>query len=586
MRAVINFRSVVGFGAVLALCVAGCGDPDLMGELHAQQTDPAASQPNAERARRLPNPGNAADPAAESGGVENPAGEVDVPDNTGGQTDPSAGGTDPVAGGDPTPDPEPTASADDDEELVTEDDLSDEEAERVDTLRGVIAQGLELGRTTYIDRVTITMSETGVDDDYYLETTDPHSDLAAPEDIAEDTIACPYVDFYERGDDGPTGESCEYLIETVTFEASAELPEDLEDDPLPDEVLGTHLNSEATFWQEQGAVSGIEERRILVRQDVRERELCAQEEAADVADPYERGIREGRRLYAAEFNRLLSSRGFSATYPDIETFTWSGRRGDAPDICNADTAFVEPARRDSITKVDVTISGSPLCPGYTAGSPADAVRLSQAQMDYEAGVAQGIEDEYALASVASFEFVRCTVSDPLLVDLDSDGFELSALHEGVNFDIWGYGRAQAVAWVEADDGLLAIDRNGNGLVDDGSELFGDMDGEVSDGFADLARLDRAVAGGDGDGLMDSDDAAFERLVIWRDLDQSGTCEAGEVTPVAELGVTEIDLTATASDLEVAGNRIPMVGAMRGEGVVLMVGDALLRAAPFPRISQR
>ena len=117
--------------------------------------------------------------------------------------------------------------------------------------------------------------------------------------------------------------------------------------------------------------------------------------------------------------------------------------------------------------------------------------------------------------------------DPLTLDLDGDGIELSPLGTAgqtgastVFFDFDGDGFRERTGWVKADDGMLAIDLNGNGLIDNGGELFGQP---ARDGYEVLETYDTFA-----DGVIDAKDAAFARLRIWRDLDQDGVTDAGEL----------------------------------------------------------
>ncbi|HEY0186727.1 MAG TPA: hypothetical protein VGC67_04500 [Cellulomonas sp.] len=126
--------------------------------------------------------------------------------------------------------------------------------------------------------------------------------------------------------------------------------------------------------------------------------------------------------------------------------------------------------------------------------------------------------------------------DPLVVDLDGDGVELISLAESTaQFDLNGDGLAERTAWVGPDDALLARDLDGNGTIDDVSELFGSQD---LDGFTELRELDS-----NGDGRIDAADEAFDTLRLWRDRNGDGLTDADEVSTLAELGVSGIDLAA-------------------------------------------
>jgi hypothetical protein len=97
--------------------------------------------------------------------------------------------------------------------------------------------------------------------------------------------------------------------------------------------------------------------------------------------------------------------------------------------------------------------------------------------------------------------------DPLVFDLDGNGVDLTTAENGVFFDMDGDGARDKTAWVAGGDALLALDRNGNGQIDDGRELFGEQNG-AADGFAELARFDQ-----DGSGTIDTKDAVFNSLIL-------------------------------------------------------------------------
>lgn len=122
------------------------------------------------------------------------------------------------------------------------------------------------------------------------------------------------------------------------------------------------------------------------------------------------------------------------------------------------------------------------------------------------------------------------IVDPLALDLDNDGIETIAVagFSGSLFDYNNDGIRTATGWVSADDGLLVRDLNGNGIIDNGSELFGDnttlADGsKAAHGFAALAELDS-----NSDGKVDALDKAFNELKVWVDADSDGVSQASEL----------------------------------------------------------
>ena len=78
-------------------------------------------------------------------------------------------------------------------------------------------------------------------------------------------------------------------------------------------------------------------------------------------------------------------------------------------------------------------------------------------------------------------------SCPLILDLGGDGIELTSLENSeVYFDIDGDGFREKTGWLKSDDGLLVFDRNGDGYINDISELFGN---QTTGGFTELQELD-------------------------------------------------------------------------------------------------
>jgi hypothetical protein len=140
--------------------------------------------------------------------------------------------------------------------------------------------------------------------------------------------------------------------------------------------------------------------------------------------------------------------------------------------------------------------------------------------------------------------------DPLILDLDGDGLEITPLSRGVLFDANGDSIKTATAWAGADDGMLVWDRNGNGLIDSGRELFGDetllangpnAGKKAANGFAALADLDSNA-----DGKFDALDTQYANLRIWRDLNQDGISQATELQTLQATGVQSINLASTAT----------------------------------------
>jgi len=135
----------------------------------------------------------------------------------------------------------------------------------------------------------------------------------------------------------------------------------------------------------------------------------------------------------------------------------------------------------------------------------------------------------------------------VLLDLNLDGFHLSGPSPAVRFDIDADGTPDQIAWTRAgdDDAFLCLDRNQNGIIDDGTELFGYatplLSGQPAHiGYRALAELDWPEMGGNEDWKVDARDVMFRSLCVWNDKNRDGVSQAGEIQSAEAAGVVSLD----------------------------------------------
>jgi hypothetical protein len=165
---------------------------------------------------------------------------------------------------------------------------------------------------------------------------------------------------------------------------------------------------------------------------------------------------------------------------------------------------------------------------------------------------------------------------------------------GVHFDMKGTGIKSVLAWTwpgEGAEGFLALDRNGNGTIDDGTELFGNFSpqpkSDTPNGFAALAEFDKPENGGNGDGMISAADAIFSKLLIWVDYNHDGISQPEELKHLPDWHISAIDLNyKEARRTDKNGNafrfRAKIVSDNSGKGATgRWAWDAFLQAMRDP-----
>lgn len=175
--------------------------------------------------------------------------------------------------------------------------------------------------------------------------------------------------------------------------------------------------------------------------------------------------------------------------------------------------------------------------------------------------------------------------DPLILDLNGDGLKISRLNgaKSILFDTDADTIRTATAWASSEDGFLVLDRNANGSIDSGRELFGDETllangNKAANGFAALGELDSNT-----DGLFSALDTQFNAVRVWRDLNQDGISQAGELKTLADSNVRSVTLVSTAVNQDYGDALLVRDGNFtRANGSIGQAGSFILAQNHFVR----
>jgi hypothetical protein len=176
---------------------------------------------------------------------------------------------------------------------------------------------------------------------------------------------------------------------------------------------------------------------------------------------------------------------------------------------------------------------------------------------------------------------------PIVLDLNGDGVQTLSLSHNTAFDIMAMGQKIKTGWVSASDGLLAMDRNHDGLINDGSELFGSAtrlaDGSsAQDGYQALAQLDS-----NHDGRIDKEDTAFGALGVWVDANSDAVSQSAEIHTLASLGIASLSLKTTAGDALNQGNILGLNSSYQSsDGISHAAADVWFAVAPADSLAPK
>jgi len=223
--------------------------------------------------------------------------------------------------------------------------------------------------------------------------------------------------------------------------------------------------------------------------------------------------------------------------------------GDAVASINDSIGLQAPTQCDLaiVASVATDYACPPPPPGGCNGSPDFTVYAStgcQSGFTVIGGVCQrSTSFQNRCAEPSGYDSDSCTCPDgvdtsPIIIDVSGSGFSLTDAARGVVFNILDDGVPLPISWTlgRSNNAFLALDRNGNGVIDSGAELFGDSTPQPStpkrNGFIALAEYDKPANGGNGDGRIDRSDAIFSQLKLWQDTNHNGASEPDELSPVS------------------------------------------------------
>lgn len=147
------------------------------------------------------------------------------------------------------------------------------------------------------------------------------------------------------------------------------------------------------------------------------------------------------------------------------------------------------------------------------------------------------------------------IVDPIVFDMNGDGFNFKGADEGVDFDMKGNGQESRMGFIKGDDALLFVDTHGDGVVRDGRQLFGN-NGDYANGFEMLRAYDE-----NGDGVIDENDSIYDQLRLWVEKTEDGVCETDETISLRDAGIKSINVGyQDVREDDGKGNLIGQVGS--------------------------
>jgi hypothetical protein len=429
--------------------------------------------------------------------------------------------------------------------------LKESERDQFNLTLQAIEKGVPLGRGLMIEKINDQVESVGISYQYR------GSPDYIPPDLGGDSVArsCPWAEKPKEGkkeDKGNEVFNCRALIDLARIEAEAMAQTVFEENPLGEEFGEGEERKEHEFWFKKSIRAGIDVEGIFALRIMRMEKAC-DTHLVPYRNPFERGREVGRQLLIEKINARLQELGIDFSYPDGTNIPNKQTR-----YCRA--GIVQPAVQAAKANISEILIKKPLCSDTSAFNPDQLAYYEKAKKEYEKGISEGIREEESLAG-DRLRKARTCVGSPIVLDIEGDGISFVSHIRGPLFDLSNLGSPVKTGWIQGDDALLVFDRNGNGIIESGAELFGNhtsnsQGNSYENGYLALGFYDKKSQGGNEDGMIDRADQIFDKLQLWQDQNQDGISQPEELYSLPALGVKSISLDFEAISVQdIFGNEV-------------------------------